>query len=76
MLISPDKSAFIETGINRQDVYKQKIPIPNIEKQQEIIAKLDREMEALEGVWLLRQEAEKRIEQIITETWGEEIYQL
>jgi restriction endonuclease S subunit len=42
-------------GINRQDVYKQKTPIPHIEKQQEIVARLDKEMEALEGVRLLRQ---------------------
>jgi len=41
-------------GINRQDVYKQKIPIPHIEKQQEIVTRLDKEMEALEGVRLLR----------------------
>jgi len=59
-------------GINRQDVYKQKIPIPHIEKQQEIVTSLDKEMEALEGVRLLRQAAERRIEKIIAEVWGEE----
>nr|WP_285442356.1 DUF5615 family PIN-like protein [Candidatus Brocadia sp. AMX2] len=36
-------------------------------------AKLDKEMEILEGVRLLRQEAETRIERIIAEVWGEEI---
>lgn len=58
-------------GINRQDVYKQKSPIPHIEKQQEIVTRLDKEMEALEGVRLLRQEAERRIERIIAEVWNE-----
>jgi hypothetical protein len=28
-------------------------------------------MEALKGVWLLRQEAERRIQRIIVEVWGE-----
>lgn len=41
-------------------------------KQEAIVTKLDREMEALEGVRLLRQEAERRIERIIAEVWGEE----
>lgn len=45
----------------------------NLNKQQEIVAKLDKEMEALEGVRVLRQEAERRIEKIIAEVWGEGI---
>ncbi|MDO8141296.1 MAG: hypothetical protein Q6358_07320 [Candidatus Brocadiales bacterium] len=36
-----------------------------------IVAKLDKETKALEGVRLLRQEAEKRIKRIIAEVWGE-----
>ncbi len=43
----------------------------DIKKQQEIVAKLDKEMEALESVRLLRQEAERRIDRIIVEVWGE-----
>lgn len=46
-------------------------PLPPLPIQQEIVAKLDKEMEALESVRLLRQEAEKRIENIIAEVWGE-----
>ena len=34
-----------------------------------IVAKLDKEMGALEVVRLLRQEAEKRIKRIIAEVW-------
>lgn len=48
-------------GINRQDVYKQKIPIPYIEKQQEIVARLDKEMEALEGMRLYGKEQESAL---------------
>jgi len=36
-----------------------------------IVAKLNKEMEALEGVWCLRQEIERRIEKIIKEVRGE-----
>ncbi|GAN32818.1 hypothetical protein BROSI_A1333 [Candidatus Brocadia sinica JPN1] len=32
-------------------------------------------MESFEGVRLLRQEAENRIENIIADIWGKEIYQ-
>lgn len=55
--------------------YMKAFPIPylgDIKKQQEIVVKLEKEMEALEGVRLLRQESEMRIEKIITEVWGEE----
>jgi hypothetical protein len=38
---------------------------------QEIVAKLDKEIEALEGVRLLRQEAERRIDGFVSEVWGE-----
>ncbi|BBO19064.1 N-6 DNA methylase [Candidatus Brocadia pituitae] len=46
-------------------------PLAPLPVQQEIVAKLDREMEALEGVRLLRQAAERRIEMIISDVWGE-----
>ncbi len=38
-----------------------------------IVVKVDKELQdVLEGVRPLRQEAEKRIERIIAETWGKE----
>ena len=43
----------------------------DIKKQQEIVVNLDKEMEALEAVHLLRQAAERRIEKFIAEVWGE-----
>jgi len=49
-----------------------KIPLPPLEIQQKIVEELDREMEALEKVKLLKEKAEKRIEEILNEVWGEE----
>ena len=46
-------------------------PIPSLETQYQIVEKLDRQMQALEGVRLLKAEAEKRIKEILTEVWGE-----
>lgn len=57
-------------GLNRNLVYEVAIYLPPLPVQQEIVAKLDKEMEALEGVRLLRQEAERRVEKIIAEVWG------
>lgn len=34
------------------------------------VEKVDKQMQALEGVRLLRSEAEKRIEEILAEVWG------
>jgi type I restriction-modification system DNA methylase subunit/restriction endonuclease S subunit len=47
-----------------------KIPIPPLETQCKIVEKIDRQMQALEGVQLLKFEAEKRIEEILSEVWG------
>jgi len=48
-----------------------KIPIPPLESQRQIVKKLDKQMQALEGVRLLKSEAEKRIEEILAGVWGE-----
>lgn len=53
-------------------VKRIKIPLPPLETQQKIVEELDKEMEALEKVKLLKEKAEKRIEEIINEVWGEE----
>jgi hypothetical protein len=44
-----------------------------LETQQKIVEELDREMEVLEKVKLLKEKAEKRIEEILDEMWGREI---
>ncbi len=53
------------------DIIKS-ILIPNypLEIQREIVEKLDKQMQALEGVRLLKSEAQKRIEEILAEVWG------
>lgn len=43
-----------------------------LETQRQIVEKLDRQMQALEGVRLLKEEAGKRIEEILEQVWGEE----
>jgi type I restriction-modification system DNA methylase subunit/restriction endonuclease S subunit len=47
-----------------------RIPLPPIEIQNQIVEKLDQQMQALEGVRLLKSEAEKKIEEILNEVWG------
>ena len=48
-----------------------RIPLPPLETQRQIVKKLDKQMQALEGVRLLKSEAEKRIEEILEKVWGE-----
>ncbi|OQY68227.1 hypothetical protein B6D29_01200 [Microgenomates bacterium UTCPR1] len=45
-------------------------PYPPLETQRQIVEKLDKQMQALEGVRLLKAEAEKRIEEILAGVWG------
>ena len=52
-------------------IRKIQILIPPLEIQSQIVEKLDRQMQALEGVRLLKSEAEKRIEEILAGVWGE-----
>jgi len=58
-------------GINRTDAYKEKILLPSLEIQLQIVEKLDRQMAALESVRFLKTEAEKRIKEILTGIWKE-----
>lgn len=48
------------------------IPLPPLEVQRQIVEKLDVQMQALEGVRLLKTEAQTRIEAILSEVWSEE----
>lgn len=58
--------------INQDQLAQIKIPLPPMETQRQIVEKLDRQMQALEGVRLLKSEAEKRIEEILAGVWGED----
>ena len=52
-------------------IRKIQILIPPLETQRRIVEKLDQQMQALEGVRLLKSEAEKQIEEILEGVWGE-----
>jgi len=68
--IVSDRSPVSITNINQAKLENIKIPLPPLEIQQKIVEELDKEMEALEKVKLLKEKAEKRIEEIIYEIWG------
>lgn len=57
--------------INQDQLAQIKIPLPSLETQRQIVEKLDGQMQALEGVRLLKTEAEKRIEEMLQEVWGQ-----
>ncbi|MCX6089948.1 MAG: restriction endonuclease subunit S [Candidatus Atribacteria bacterium] len=57
--------------INQDQLAQIKIPLPPLEIQRQIVEKLDRQIQALEGVRLLRSEAEKRTEEILAGVWGD-----
>lgn len=59
----------VELGVGNLENIK--IPLPPLPTQRQIVEKLDRQMQALEGVRLLKTEAEKRIEEILNQVWGE-----
>jgi restriction endonuclease S subunit len=59
----------VELGVGNLESIK--IPLPPLETQRQIVEKLDKQMQALEGVRLLKSEAEKRIEEILARVWGE-----
>lgn len=56
--------------LNLEIVKNISIPNPPLEIQRQIVEKLDKQMQALEGVRLLKSEAEKRIEEIVEGVWG------
>ncbi len=60
-----------QPSINQAFIKNLKIPLPPLETQRQIVEKLDRQMQGLEGVQLLKTEAQKRIEEILAEVWGE-----
>ncbi|MFC1560044.1 N-6 DNA methylase [Candidatus Margulisiibacteriota bacterium] len=57
--------------INQDQLAQIKISLPPIEIQRQIVGKLDKQMQAIEEVDLLKSEAQKRIEDILAEVWGE-----
>jgi type I restriction enzyme M protein len=60
-------------GINRNDVYKEKFYLPDIETQRQIATKLDMQMEVLNSLQKMKEQAEQRIKKIQKDMWGMEI---
>jgi restriction endonuclease S subunit len=60
-------------GINRNDVYKEKFYLPDIETQRQIATKLDMQMEVLNSLQKMKEQAEQRIKKIQKGMWGMEI---
>ncbi len=58
-------------NINSEEFRKFPIPLPSLETQRQIVEKLDKQMQALEGVRLLKSEAEKSINETLSEVWGQ-----
>lgn len=59
-------------GINRNDAYKEKFLLPEIDTQEKIVAELDSQMQILEGLRKMKTEAQKKINQILADIWGVE----
>lgn len=59
-----------QSGVNTDLLNTYQVFLPSLEIQGQIVEKLDRQIQALEGVRLLKSEAEKRIEEILNQIWG------
>ncbi|MCE7910727.1 MAG: hypothetical protein DYG84_03150 [Candidatus Brocadia sp. AMX3] len=65
------KPAGGQANINAEELAHTIIDYYPIETQFQIVEKLDRQMQALDGVRLLKSEAQKRIDEILKRLWGE-----
>ena len=60
-------------GINRNDIYKEKLYLPDIEMQHQIASKLDGQMQLLDSLQIIKSESENSINNIMADLWGIEI---
>lgn len=70
-VISNSQRSAGQSGVNTDLLNSYQLSLPPLEIQRQIVEKLDRQMQAIEGVRLLKSEAQKRIEEILAEIWGE-----
>ncbi|HUT96427.1 MAG TPA: restriction endonuclease subunit S, partial [Candidatus Paceibacterota bacterium] len=56
--------------LNLEIVKNIMISLPSLEAQRQIVEKIERQLQALDGVRHLKFEAEKRIEETLSEVWG------
>ncbi len=59
-------------GLNRNDAYKLKIPLPPLEVQKQIVAKIEKEQELVNSSKQLIEIFEQKIKDRIAKVWGEE----
>ncbi len=59
-------------NISATDFKKVQIPYPNPDAQRQIVAKLDAQMQILDGLRQMKAEAEQKIEKLLAEVWGVE----
>jgi type I restriction-modification system DNA methylase subunit/restriction endonuclease S subunit len=63
-------------NISSTDFQKIQIPYPDIDIQRQIIADLEAKMKVLEGLRKMKTDAEIRIEKILADVWGVELFEL
>lgn len=57
---------------NANKIGNIKIPLPDLEVQQQIVSKLDIQMEMIKGLKKMKSNAEKKIDKILADVWGVE----
>lgn len=57
---------------NANKISNLKIPLPDIETQRRIVTELDKQMQILEGLHMMKTDAQKKINQILADVWGVE----
>lgn len=58
--------------LNLSIIKQLRVPLPDLDIQQQIVSELDSQMLILEGLRKMKFEAEKKIDQILAEVWGVE----
>lgn len=60
-----------QSGVNTDLLNSYQVYLPSLEIQREIVSKLERKMIAIDGLQILKSEAENQTEEILAEVWGE-----
>ncbi|MBI4975686.1 N-6 DNA methylase [Candidatus Peregrinibacteria bacterium] len=71
VLVAQNQKGVGVKHLHLEDIRAFEIPLPPLETQRQIVEELDKQMQAFEGVRLLKSEAQKRIEEILAGVWGE-----
>ncbi|OGK12362.1 hypothetical protein A2859_05605 [Candidatus Roizmanbacteria bacterium RIFCSPHIGHO2_01_FULL_37_16b] len=70
--IISDRSPVTITNIDQEKIENIDIPLAPLKVQRDTIVELDKEIEVLEKIRFLKSLAEKRVEEILNNVWGEE----